>query len=277
MPLVSVIIPSFNSSKYLEEAINSVIQQTYLNWELLIVDDGSTDEIDEVVAPFLVSDKRINYVKKDNGGLGSARNYGIKNSNGTYILPLDADDKFDATYIEKAVHEFSKNPKLKIVYCEAEFFGTKKGQWKQLHYNYNQLLLSNMIFAAAMYKKEDYDSIGGYDESIAYEDWDFWLRLLKNGGEVYRIPEVLFYYRQHEKGSLMNNLAEKGEAHQIALRTIFNKNKDAFITVYGNPIEIELKRQKLLRELNHPLHKWVLKNKRSLLGRLLLKFVKTND
>ena len=82
-------------------------------------------------------------------------------------------------------------------------------------------LISNMIYAAAMFKREDFEKVGGYDENILYEDWDFWLRLLKNGGEVYRVPEILFYYRIHENGSLMNDLSKKGKKHVDSLKIIF--------------------------------------------------------
>ncbi len=274
MPLVSVIIPSCNSALFLPDAINSIIQQTYSNWELIIVDDGSTDTIDGVVDPFLVKDNRIKYFKKENGGLGSARNFGIDKAVGEFILPLDADDKFESTFIEKAINIFLNNKKLKIVYCEAEYFGSKEGKWELTDYSYEKMLLSNMIFASSMYRRKDFDNVNGYDESILYEDWDFWLRLLKDGGDVNKIPEILFHYRQHEKGSLMNDLSKKSEKHILSLKTIFDKNKDAFIKIYGNPIEIELNRQKLQRELNNPLHNWITKNRKSIIGRILLKFFK---
>lgn len=272
--LVSVIIPCYNSAHFIADAINSVIHQSYVNWELIIVDDGSTDALDAVVAPFLNQDARIQYVKKKNGGLGSARNFGIQHAIGTYILPLDADDTFEPSFIEKAVSLFLNNHNLKVVYCDAVFFGARKGVWSLKDYTYKDLLLSNMIFATCMYRREDYENVGGYDETILYEDWDFWLRLLKDGGEVYKIPEVLFNYRQHQEGSLMNELNDKGDKHQSSLKCIYDKNAERFIEAYGNPIEIELKRQKLERELNHPLHQWVCKHKKAYIGRILLKFVK---
>ncbi len=271
MTLVSVIIPSYNSAHFIADAINSVINQSYTNWELIIVDDGSTDDLERVIKTYLEEDTRIKFVKKSNGGLGSARNFGIQHAEGTYILPLDADDTFEPSFIEKAVHLFSNHNDLKVVYCEAAYFGAKQGIWHLKDYTYKDLLVSNMIFATSMFKKEDYERVGGYNEIILYEDWDFWLRLLKDGGEVYRIPEVLFNYQQHHEGSLMNELHNKGKKHQSSLKHIYNKNAERFIQAYGNPIEIELNRQKMERELNHPLHVWVRKYKKSLIGRVLLK------
>ena len=114
--LVSVIIPTYNSAAFITDAIDSIIAQTYQNWELIIVNDGSTDSIDLVVAPYLKSDNRIKYVSKENGGLGSARNFGIKQSKGVFILPLDADDVFESSFIEKAVLSLKSNHDIKIVY-----------------------------------------------------------------------------------------------------------------------------------------------------------------
>ncbi|GAA3571791.1 glycosyltransferase family 2 protein [Snuella lapsa] len=274
MALVSVIIPSYNSAHFISEAIDSILEQTYGEWELIVVDDGSTDALESVVRPYIAKDARISMVVKANGGLGSARNFGIRHAKGTYILPLDADDRFAPTFIEKAVAQFINRPDLKVVYCEAVYFGAKQGRWLLKDYSYKDLLVSNMIFASAMYKKADYERVGGYDEQILYEDWDYWLRLLQDGGTVCKLPEVLFYYRQHQDGSLMNALNKKGALHSAGLERIYAKNAASFIEVYGNPIEIELKRQKLQRSLAHPLHRWVEAHKDKIIGRLLLKLVR---
>ena len=102
-PLVSIIVPCYNQAQYLSEALESVLQQTYTDWECIIVNDGSPDNTDIIVKDWLQRDNRFKYLYKDNGGLSSARNFGIENSNGTYILLLDADDKYHHTFIEKGV------------------------------------------------------------------------------------------------------------------------------------------------------------------------------
>ena len=131
-----------------------------------------------------------------------------------------------------------------------------------------------MIFSCSMFRKVDYEAVGGYDETILYEDWDFWLKILKNGGEVYKIEEPLFNYRQHEKGSLMNDLSQKGIKHTESLERIFIKNTKSFIKAYGNPIEIELDRQKFERMQSKPLVKWIIANRNGLLVRLISKLFK---
>lgn len=273
-PLVSVIIPCYNMAQYLPEAVESILNQTYQNIEIVIVNDGSTDDTKQVIKELMQESDRVLGLYKPNGGLGSARNYGIKQAKGELILPLDADDKFEVTFIEKAVKQFSSDRRLKVVYCNAAYFGAKSGVWKLQDFDYNNMLLSNMIFSCAMFRRVDYDGVGGYNESILYEDWEFWLRLLKDDAKVFKIPETLFFYRQHERGSLMNGLSKRNEMHLKSLDVIFNNNSKEFIKTYGNPIEIELNRRRLQRQLDKPLIRWMLNHKNSILVKILEKLVK---
>ena len=195
--LVSVIIPCFNDGQYLHEALYSVINQTYENIEIIIVNDASTDKktIDILNELQSYGLKVINL--KANLGPGTARNKGIKIAQGKYILPLDSDDKIASTYIEKAINILESNKNIGIVYCEAEYFGLKTGKWTLPKYSFPEILISNMIFATAMYRKTDWKTIGGYDENMVEgnEDYDLWISILELNREVYQINEVLFYYR----------------------------------------------------------------------------------
>ena len=122
MPKVSVVIPCFNHGRYLEEAVSSVLEQTFGDYEIIVVNDGSTD-------PFTV-DLLKNYhpqktrtLHTENQGLPTARNTGIAAATGDYILPLDADDKIGSEYLEQAVRVMDEQPNIGIVYCEAAYFG----------------------------------------------------------------------------------------------------------------------------------------------------------
>lgn len=198
--LVSIIVPCYNQAQYLAETLDSVLAQTYPYWECIIVNDGSPDNTEEVAKKFCQLDKRFIYYYKENGGLADTRNYGIKHSTGYYILPLDSDDKIGATYIEKAIKYFDLNPSTKLVYCEAELFGVETGIWNLESYNYENLLRYNHIFCSCVYRRSDYDRTFGYNPNMKYglEDWDFLLSLLTPEDVVYRIPEILFYYRKKE-------------------------------------------------------------------------------
>jgi glycosyltransferase involved in cell wall biosynthesis len=227
MPKVSVIIPCFNHGKYINAAVESVLGQTYNDFEIIIIDDGSTDKFTK---KFLANYKRpkTKIIITQNQGLASARNTGIRNAKGKYILPLDADDKIAPTYIEKAVEVIENNKNIGIVYCLAETFGYKKGSWYIPEFTQKRMLLRNLIFCSALFKKQDWESVGGYNTKMirSWEDWDFWLSLISIGCEVYRIPEVLFYYRLTE-GSMITTMSRQ---EQVAMHMQLMRNhKDIFI------------------------------------------------
>lgn len=206
---VSIVIPCYNQAIYLPETLESVLNQTYDNWECIIVNDGSPDNTEEVARVYCEMDSRFKYLYKTNGGLSSARNAGIKFSSGEYILPLDSDDKIGSKYLELAAAVLNRNEKIKIVYCNAEFFDFKRGQWRLDDFTIEDMLGRNLIFCTALYRRQDYDNTVGYNENMkfGFEDWDFWLSILEKGGEVYRLNETLFFYRIR-KGSMLQSLNE---------------------------------------------------------------------
>lgn len=195
--LVSVIVPCYNYGNVLPEALDSVLAQSYSNWECIIIDNASTDNTKEVAVKYTQKDNRFQYLFVERKGVSAARNEGIRQSEGKYILPLDADDKIAPTYIEKAVVILQKQAAVKIVYCKASLFGNSKGKWKLPPYSLKHMLIENLIFCTALFRRSDFDQTSGYNEKMltGFEDWDFWLSMLEKGGDVYRIPEVLFYYR----------------------------------------------------------------------------------
>lgn len=194
---VSVIVPCFNQAKYLEEALESVLEQTFENWECIVVNDGSPDSTEEVVTKWIALDTRFKYLYQNNLGVSAARNLGISHAKGKYILTLDADDKIDSHYIEKALGEFKNNVNLKIVYCQARKFGDTDEVWKLPKFSLYNLASNNMIFCSAVYKKNDWVLVGGYDENMksGFEDWEFWIALLKSGGKVMQLDYFGFFYR----------------------------------------------------------------------------------
>lgn len=205
--LVSVVIPCYNYGNFLPEAIASIENQTYSNWEIVIADDGSKEETLKVVAKY-ESHPKIKILYLENGGPSRARNLAINAANGKYILPLDADDYISPTYLEQAVQLLDSNPKLGIVYCEADFFGEQTGRWDLPEYKFPNILLDNCIFVTSFFRREDWAIVNGFDESFEeWEDYDFWLKLIDLGREVNRIPEILFHYRKgHVSRSVRTNL-----------------------------------------------------------------------
>ncbi len=159
--LVSIIVPCYNQAQYLSEAISSVINQTYTNWECIIVNDGSPDNTKEVSSEWLSKDKRIKYIEIDNKGVSFARNIGIELALGNFILPLDADDRISTDYVALALKEFKENKNLRVVYGKAEKFGDINGIWNLKEFSLLNLTLSNMIYCSAIYKKKDWKELEG--------------------------------------------------------------------------------------------------------------------
>lgn len=235
-PLISVIIPCYNQGCFLSETLDSVLSQTYENWEAIIVDDGSTDTTKEVANQYCTKDPRFRYIYQSNAGLSAARNAGVTNSNGIYILPLDSDDKIAPRYIELAINAFIANEKLKVVYCRAALFGIKKGEWKLPEFSIERMLGRNCIFCSAFYKREDFDKIGGYNTNMKYgfEDWDFWLSMLEEGGEVFQIDEILFFYRIRKR-SMLRSIDE--QKFQYLRKTIWENHRKLYAQYMLNPLE----------------------------------------
>ncbi len=237
-PLVSVIIPCYNHGQYIMEAINSVLTQTYPEYEMIVVNDQSTDQL---TIDFMKTYKhpRVQILNVKHGGLGNARNKGIAKAKGKYILPLDADDKIAPTYIEKAVKILEKDPRMGIVYCQAEFFGKAKGLWKIRPYSFPEILDGNMIFCSAFYRRADWVKVGGYDGQMpSWEDYEFWLRIIELHRKVYRIPEILFYYRIRTN-SMRDKISQNPLIKMVNRLLIYHNHRE----LYKENIDYFLERQ----------------------------------
>ena len=196
METVSVIMPCFNDGAYIKESIESVLNQTYKEIEIIIIDDGSDDpNTIEIING--IKNPRIKVLHSKRLRPSGARNYGIQEATGKYILPVDSDDKIDYTYVEKAVNILKQNPNIGVVYCYGDLFGEQKGRWQLPDYSFKTMLLDNVVFVTAMFYKKDWESVGGFNTKMkaGMEDYDFWLSLLEIGREIYQIPEILFHYR----------------------------------------------------------------------------------
>lgn len=225
-PRVSVVIPCYNYGCYLLDAVNSVKNQTFDAWEIVIADDGSKRETKDIVDQCAL-DPRISALHLNHEGPSKARNAAIQASCGEYILPLDADDMIGPTYLEKAVTLMDSDPKLGIVTCEAEFFGGMSGKWELPEYSLPEILLGNCIFVTSLFRREDWVTVGGFDESMRdeWEDYDFWLKVIELPRNVYRIPEVLFFYR---KGHVSRGTKTLQDLTPLYLE-IFKRHKKLYV------------------------------------------------
>ena len=231
-PTVSVMIPYYNCKEYIVETIQSVLSQSYQNFEIIIVDDGSAPEHADYLREFLADKPAIRYAVQNNQGVAAARNHAARLAGGKYFLFLDSDDLILPDYIEKCVTVLENNPDCKLVYPLAEYFDAQEGLWNLPDYDgLESLLKGNRIPIISMHRAEDFVSLGGFDENLTtHEDWDLWIRLLSNGGTVIRIPEVLFRYRKRRDGSsLINRLEQNPDLNREDWQKVYEKNRVLFM------------------------------------------------
>lgn len=238
--IVSIIIPCFNHGFYLKEAIDSVFASTYKQVEVIIVDDGSMDNTAEVAREIMRKHPNVFYFHQTNHGPACARNIGISVAKGKYILPLDADDKISDHYIEKALEAIKNNPKIKVVYCKAEYFGKKTGLWNLKEFSLKRLAIDNMIFSCALFRKEDWERAGGYSNELVggWEDWEFWISILKNGGKVLQLDYIGFFYRIHQ---FSRRKSTTKEIERTTIDYINHKHRDFIVAHLKGPLRIKRK------------------------------------
>jgi teichuronic acid biosynthesis glycosyltransferase TuaG len=211
-PLISVIIPSYNSNKFIRETVESVLNQTYKNFEIIVVDDESTDNTVSILEDLSKKDKRITYYQIPHNGRPSVpRNYGVEKSNGKYIAFLDADDIWVKNKLEKQIAEFEKHPDYILVYSMSVTFGDVNIfspyyevlplLHKVCRTKHDLISKGNSITCSTvLIKKEYFQKVGGFDEdpNLQIEDYDLWIRLSELGQFGF-VPRIQTYYRVHGK------------------------------------------------------------------------------
>jgi glycosyltransferase involved in cell wall biosynthesis len=198
MSLVSVVITCYNLGAYVHDAVASVRAQTWPDLELIVVDDGSNDlgtlqALDDLRAA------GVDVLRIPQGGVPAARNAGMARARGEYLFSLDADDLIDRTLIEKAMRIITADERVGVVYSEVQLFGDQTGPDELPPYRFPDILLQNVIPSAALFRRADWEAVGGYNPNMVdgWEDYDFWLSLIERGCGIVRIPEPLLHYRRH--------------------------------------------------------------------------------
>lgn len=224
--MVSIIIPCYNDAQYIEQSVLSALSQTYPNKEVIVVDDGSNEETKAVLKKLEPQTTKL--ITQENKGQSNARNVGIKEAKGDYILVLDSDDFFEPSFCEKAMAVFSNKKEIKIVTCQANllFENDSKVIYTPNGGTISNFIISNSALGTSMFKKEDWNLCGGYDESMlkGFEDWEFFIRLLKSGGTAEVIQEPLYNYRKRGVSTTKkaNNLKYE------LLKYIYLKHQDLY-------------------------------------------------
>ena len=228
-PRVSVIVPCHNLGQYLGEAVDSVLAQTYQDFEVLVVDDGSTDpETRERLRDF--TRPRTTVFRTENRGLAAARNYLVGKAQGQFLCPLDADDRLRPTFLEKTVETLDANPKLAFAASRLRTFEGASYLWPpDERCDLTLLLCEHTIITPALVRRDAVVQVGGYDEAMPAqgdEDWDLCITLLEAGNRGVVLPDVLFDYRQRP-GS-MGAVCTTGQTHLDLMRYMFRKHRVSY-------------------------------------------------
>lgn len=268
-PLISIIIPCYNDANFIEQSVNSALNQTYFNKEIIVVDDGSDEKTKEVLKS--IEPKLDRLIVQDNQGQSSARNNGIKAARGEYIIVLDSDDYFEPEFCDEASRLLSLNPEIKIISCWFRRIQNSKviDVFKPGGGDIINFLQYNQAPGSVMFRKDDWKRVNGYDESMkkGFEDWDFYIRLVQEGGIAEIIPMVLFNYRMR----LNSTTSKANKIKYDLLKGLYIKHKSLYCKYYERTIDHFLDRIK--REESEKL-----KNTRRLefvLGQYLLSPIRT--
>lgn len=222
-PIISVVIPFYNSGKYIEQTVTSVLNQTFPYYEILIIDDGSKDENSlKKLEDIEKLDKRIKVFHKQNEGLAATRDYGAKHSaeSSKYLMFIDDDDLIEPTFLECAYWTLETNKKAAWAYSDSVGFGTIKYTWNKF-FNSEKLKKVNELISEAFVRKTDFDEVNGYElrEKAVNEDWNFWLKLLAKGKYPVHMSFYGQWYRRKEVGELKKASENKKRSLEIINET----------------------------------------------------------
>lgn len=199
-PLVSIVVPCHDHGRFLGEALASALAQTHRPLEVLVVDDGSTDDSADVAER-----AGVRVLRGEHAGVERAVNRGVREATGELVVRLDADDVLEHRYVERLVAALRRSPEAAYAYCTPRFFGARTGTMRCFPFSpYFLVRRTNFVNASALVRRDDFLAVGGYDESLggaAQEDWDLWLRLLERGRRGTFVREPLLRWRRHSVGS----------------------------------------------------------------------------
>lgn len=222
---VSIIIPCHNHGDYVSEAVFSALAQTRPASEIIVIDDAS-DRSTREACEALASDRVRVLRNETNLGLAASRNKAIHEARSEAILPLDADDRLHPDFLLRTVPVLESSPQIGWVYTDCNFFGAREGFLEFPDYDVMLLLAHDVCLAPSLFRKKDWERVGGYDESfrIGQEDWDFWVSLAETGLRGAHVRFCLYEYRQH-------SASMRSRSHQdidTSAEKLWNKHKDFY-------------------------------------------------
>ena len=225
-PLISVIVPCFNSGRTIKRTILSISKQTWFKKEIIIVNDGSTDQFTINTLKELKDQKIVKLINQENKGLASARNKGVNESSGSFLFFLDADDWIEPNGLEKMFLHLMRNKKFGYVFPDIHLEGKRRG-FIEKEFNFFEQLFLNQIPYCIFISKENFKNYGIYDENmkLGYEDWDLNIKLGKNNIFGKRLPIPIFHYDVQDSGMLLSKSIKN---HITIWKSIKAKNRSIY-------------------------------------------------
>ena len=228
---VTVIVPCYNQASFLSETLDSVLSQSYEDWECIIVNDGSTDTTLDIAEAYVLRDTRFKCISQKNQGVCVARNLALTNACGEYILFLDGDDLISTNFLEFSVSFLRDDLKIKVISPKIRLFGLYNKDYILPKFKIELLLARNIFIMTSLCRHIDVLKTGGFDQKFnkGLEDWDFWISLLSEGGKVYYMDSILFNYRIRTA----SRNRSFSELDSFLLREeIWNKHKKLYSSYY---------------------------------------------
>ena len=230
-PLVTIVTPYYNGKEYFEQTYNCVMNQSFPWFEWIIVNDGSTQKEDvEFAEKLATKDPRVKIVHKENGGISSARNYGMRMAQTEYVMPLDCDDLIEPTYLEYCWWMMEKNPEAAWAYTDCVGFQDQEYTWKE-PFDPIRLKKENHLTAVALIRKKIWQEVGEYEEASKHynEDWYLWLKMVASGYfPVQSKNDFLFWHRRRDGGVL--SIVEKQSKEIEINRKLISEIADKVIS-----------------------------------------------
>jgi glycosyltransferase involved in cell wall biosynthesis len=224
---ISIIIPIYNAEAYLAHCLDSVISQTFQDFEVICINDGSTDNSISILQKYASKDSRIKIIEQKNYGTSIAKNNGIATAIGKYIYPLDSDDKIAPTCLEE-LYKIITTTDCAAICSDGIFFGEKSGKWNLPKLSRRNMYSWNIgIYNSALYDKKYWVEYEGYSKELTYlgnEDFDFWLNFIDNGKKLVRIHKPLFYYRIKPAVESRNRHSTSKTTLKICRQILFAKH-----------------------------------------------------
>lgn len=225
-PVVSIITPCYNSTKYVHETLSSLSAQTFTDFEIIAMDDGSSDDTLAILQAYAQHEPRLKIYTQSNQGQAGARQNAIAHATGEYLLCVDSDDKLSPNALEKFV-QAARTHQADIVSSNHQLFGRKGTSIIHMSFNLKRLLWVNCILMTALLRRDKFIAAGGFDANLrCFEDWELWINLIKHGAKVHHIPEVLFFYRQREDLTSVTDTTTQYENEATAY--IYNKHRQFY-------------------------------------------------